>query len=680
MIAKYVWQGFKRHKVRTAIMVVALAFVATMLISLSNAIATSRRQMVDLVAQNTGEHDIVIRQTDTSTDPYLDIGQVSAAVRQAHPAVEAVHGRIQASVEIARGAQGGAATLLARDPQVDTLGSVQMIDGEYNLESDHVVVLQDTAQTYNLKVGDELYLNYLVPEARERGKESPANTSVRRRSHRFVVAGIATQQGLDGGLQNGILANLETVQGWLDIPGRAERLVVVLDPGAYDAASSRVSAVLVRRAAEQIRAALGDEIALTIPKAQAMTGSDSAFSIMQTLTIIYGFLSMGVVGLLVYSLINANVDDRRRDLAFMRILGAPQRSLFALVLIEVGLIGALGVGVGILIGQALSTLVVERVIGGLLPILMNGSGLSGLPAMDEIRLVVSPRSLLSTALIAGVVLVLSALTPALKAATTRVRYAIAPGSADSLQIEDLARLRVRRFDWKITVTGLTLTMMWGMLFLNQLLVGMGENESASVAFTVVGMILMILGVSLLFFVLTVPFERLLLVLMNLISPGLTFFSSRNVRRAKRRSTTITLMIVFSTTLPTFLGTTAALSSGNVAISTRQSNGAPVVGQTANTGMNIFMYFVGFFSSGQQQGGLKPEILSQFADVPGVEPVVGLTQTHLTEAHNLVQLLDVRLDVHAWTHSPLDVLYPDLTEMVGDGRAAFQQMFRQPDAI
>ena len=86
-------------------------------------------------------------------------------------------------------------------------------------------------------------------------------------------------------------------------------------------------------------AALGqeaDEYSFDISKAESLDGSDIAFSMMQTLTMVYGFLSMGVVGLLVYSLINANVEDRRRDLAFMRVIGAQQRDLFALVLIEVG--------------------------------------------------------------------------------------------------------------------------------------------------------------------------------------------------------------------------------------------------------------------------------------------------------------------------------------------------------
>ena len=57
---------------------------------------------------------------------------------------------------------------------------------------------------------------------------------------------------------------------------------------------------------------------------------------------------MGVVGLLVYSIINANVEERRRDLAFLRILGAKRRHLFGLVLIVAQLaviVGALRRGV-----------------------------------------------------------------------------------------------------------------------------------------------------------------------------------------------------------------------------------------------------------------------------------------------------------------------------------------------
>ena len=56
MITRYVLKGFRRHKMRTAIMIVALGFVATMLVVLNNTIATSRRQVVELVAREVGEH------------------------------------------------------------------------------------------------------------------------------------------------------------------------------------------------------------------------------------------------------------------------------------------------------------------------------------------------------------------------------------------------------------------------------------------------------------------------------------------------------------------------------------------------------------------------------------------------------------------------------------------------
>ena len=66
MIARYVIKGFQRHKMRTAIMALALAFVATMLVVLNNTISTSRRQIVDLIAREVGEHDIARRIGDAN--------------------------------------------------------------------------------------------------------------------------------------------------------------------------------------------------------------------------------------------------------------------------------------------------------------------------------------------------------------------------------------------------------------------------------------------------------------------------------------------------------------------------------------------------------------------------------------------------------------------------------------
>lgn len=679
MILRYVLKGFRRHKGRTAIMVVALAFVATMLVVLNNAIATSRRQVVDLVAREVGEHDITLNKVDTSHDAFVDVARLSEVIAAADRRVESVHPRFQADVEVARGATNGNATLVARDPDTEDLGTINLLEGEYDLSGDNVVVLRNTADAYDLEVGDQIVLSYVMPMPREVGKEKVENVSVNRISHRFTVSGIALQNGLGDDIQNGVLAHVDRVQEWLGMPGRAERLVIVLDPAIYNTMDVQTSVFRVRRVAERIRAALGPEAAeydLSIEKAETLDGSDIAFSMMQTLTLVYGFLSMGVVGLLIYSLINANVEDRRRDLAFLRILGAQRRNLFGLVLIEVMVVGAFGVVLGVIAGQALSTLVIDRVLGPLIGSMMdNNGGLGGMPVLDDISLAVSPWSLISTTLIAGLVLLLSSIVPASKAANTKIRYAIDPGSADNLQVEDLAALRERKYNWNITLAGLVLTIMWGLIFVGQNFLFAQGNQSVLGVFMFGGMALLILGVSLLFFTLTVPFERISLLLFRLASPKLTFFAERNVRRAKRRNTVIALMIVFSATLPTFLGTTAALTEANFDVNVRQGNGAPVNSRVYG-GRG---YFATFFNPVDAEF-LPPDFLQRYTEVEHVGPAVGLTYSYQASTRNLVKLRNTNVSLYGLTDSPLRVVYPDLTAMVGDGDAAFARIFAEPDTV
>ena len=50
-----------------------------------------------------------------------------------------------------------------------------------------------------------------------------------------------------------------------------------------------------------------------------------------------------------------------------------------------------------------------------------------------------------------------------------------------------------------------------------------------------GLMGMVLGLSLMFFITTIPFERLVLSLMRLIAPRLTYFAGRNVSRGKNRN-------------------------------------------------------------------------------------------------------------------------------------------------
>ncbi len=669
IVLQYVLKSFGRHKARTVIMVLALVVVTMMLVSLNNGVESLQTQVVEIVERQAGEHDITIARAETNPVQMIDVERMSALLASADPAVTAVYPRFQATVELQGAGKTGNASLLARAPE-DNLGQVTMLEGTYDLTGDRVVVLQVTADTFGLEVGDEVDLSYILPRSRSKGYEMPEQTSVSRVTRRFTVSGIGLATGLGGGEQNGILVSVATVQAWLNAPGRAERLVVVLDDAVYGSLNTQDSIFRVRRIAERMYDALGEEAGeytFSIDKAEALDFSDVAFAVLRAVSAVYGFLVMGVVGLLVYSIINTNVEERQRDLAFLRVLGAKRRHLFGLVIIEVAFLGLIGVGLGIGGGQALSA----SVLGPLASYLISSAGDLGEELGIQFQMSVTVAAMVRAGVIALVVLGLSAIAPARKAANTKIRHAINPGSADQLQIEDLARLRSRKFDLRIIVAGIVLTIMWLLIFVGNNFLFVQGNESVVSIFMFGGMVLLVVGVSLLFYALTIPFERILIWLSNLILPQLAFFAGPNLLRAKRRNTVISLMVVFSATLPTFLGTMAALEQKNYDVEARFRNGSPIVVRVSRWGWYFF---------NQSEDNLLPSFLDEFRSVPGIERAVGLTAAYQAEATNKVELRDAALQVRGITGSLDGIVYDDLTEYYAGGPEMFDAVLVEPDTV
>lgn len=671
IIIQYVLKSFTRHKARTAIMVLALLVVTAMLVSLNNGVESLQTQVVEIVERQAGEHDVTITRAETSSVQYIDVERISARLATVDPAVVAIYPRFLATVELERGGGTGNAALLARVPE-DDLGQVTILEGEYDLTGDRVVVLRVTADTFGLEVGDQVDLSYILPLSRVEGHELPEDASVGRVTRRFTVSGVGLVTGLGGAEQNGILASVETVQDWLDLPGQAERLVVVLDESVYGSLNTQNSIFRVRRIAEKMRDALGEAVdtyEFSIEKAEMLDFSDVAFAVLRSLSAVYGFLVMGVVGLLVYSIVNTNVEERRRDLAFLRVLGAKRRHLFGLVMVEVACIGVLGVGLGLVAGQALSASVIGPAASYLIT---QAAGAEVEELGIQFQMSVTVAAMVRAVLIASVVLFLSAIAPARKAANTKVRYAINPGSAESLQIEDLGRLRSRKFDVRIVVAGVVLTIMWLLIFIGNNFLYVQGNEAVISVFMFGGMALLVIGVSLLFYALTIPFEHILILLGNVIAPKLVFFAGPNLLRAKQRNTVISLMIVFSATLPTFLGTMTALEEKNYDVEARFRNGAPVVAEVSRWRWSFF--------NRNAENDLRPGFVDEFRAVPGIGRAVGLTAEYRAETINKVELRRVALQVQGVTDSLDGIVYDDLTEYYAGGPQAFEHVLSDPDTI
>jgi len=674
MISQYVLKSFARHKARTIIMVLALLVVTAMLVTLNNGVESLQRQIVELVEREAGEHDITVRRAATSASQFIDVATIAPLLQAANSQVTAVYPRFLANVEVLGGQQPGNASLVARTPEdAERLGQVTMLEGDYVLDADHVVLLRVTADTFGLKVGDSVDLSYILPVFRLSGYELPADSSGSRVTRRFTVSGIALATGIGGGQQNGILASVETVQTWLNQPGRAEQLVVVLDEMVYNSVNTQTSIFRVRRTAEHLYDALdaattqADTYTFSLEKAQALDFSDVAFAVLRSISGVYGFLVMGVVGLLIYSMINTNVDERRRDLAFLRILGAKQRHLFSLVVVEVAFIGIFGVGLGIIAGQAFSYWVVSPAANALI----NNAGGEIAELGLEFKMAVTGAAMRRASLIAFSVLAISSFLPARRAARTKVRHAINPGSADNIQIEDISRLRSRKFDFRIVIAGIVLTVMWLLIFVGTNYLFVQGNEAIISVFMFGGMALLVIGVSLLFYALTIPFERILIGISSLIAPKLAFFAGPNLIRAKQRNTVISLMVVFSATLPTFLGTMTALEQRNYDTTARFGNGAPIV-------INVSSWGWGFKRDTEEN--LKPDILDEFRAVPGIEKAVGITADYRADGMNKVQLRNTAVQVQGLTGSLHSIAYNDLTEYHTGGPEIFDILFTEPDTV
>jgi hypothetical protein len=107
------------------------------------------------------------------------------------------------------------------------------------------------------------------------------------------------------------MMHLMDAQAWLQLPNRAQRLVVTVDPGLYETSNAETAALRMREIAGSVQAVLGDEYSYSIDKAAALDGSAQGFLAIQALISVYGITALGVVGLLVHTLVMTNVQEQR---------------------------------------------------------------------------------------------------------------------------------------------------------------------------------------------------------------------------------------------------------------------------------------------------------------------------------------------------------------------------------
>ena len=313
---------------RTSVLVGALCTAIAMMTSVGIMVG-SFRQTVLLWMDNQLQADLYIRPAGPSAADRYPVMSADIADRiAALPGVEAVD-RYRA---IAIHYGGLPATLGAGETGVmSRFSRMRFLSGRRQEilrklpAGDYVVVSEPFANKHHIRRGDRLVLN-------------PGG-----RTGSFEVLGVYYDYSSERGF---VMMDRRTLLQYMPDPSPSN-LAVYLKPGT-DLEAARVA---IQRAAAGRRILILSNRAL---RTEAIRIFDRTFAITYALeAVAVAVAVMGIAGALL-----ALVIDRRRELGLLRFLGASARQVRRLILFEAGLLGLLANVSGLLLGYALSLILI----------------------------------------------------------------------------------------------------------------------------------------------------------------------------------------------------------------------------------------------------------------------------------------------------------------------------------
>jgi hypothetical protein len=261
-------------------------------------------------------------------------------------------------------------------------------------------------------------------------------------------------------------------------------------------------------------------------------------------------------------------------------------------------------------------------------------------------------------------------------------YAINPGVAEGLGLDELAKLRERHIDFRIFRSGAVVLVFPALLFfIFPLAFNFGVLWlQAGLIFG--SFLLLILGMALVFYPVTLPMERFLISFVRLIASKVGYFAQRNIVRSKSRNALISLMIVISATMPTFFATTLALETANTATDIRLGNGVPLIIRKVGA---VAFQEEQFgppeeSSTREEKNRLDREFLAELRADAALGPNVAVTYPFQTSIRDDVGLRDVGVQVYGIDGNLNNITYAEGIQWTAGGPDSFEQVLADPNAV
>jgi putative ABC transport system permease protein len=259
------------------------------------------------------------------------------------PGVEAAYGEVEGYAQfVSRQGKaistGGAATLgidFDPDPRISEL---RLVEGRPPTTARDVVMDAGTAQKYDFKVGQTVRIL----------SSGPPET--------FTITGIA-RFGTANNLAGATIAafTLPTAQVMAGEVGQLDDINVVAKP--------HTDKQVVQRDIERTLPTGVEVVTGQTVVNEETSAIDQALSFFSTALLVFAFISLFVGAFTIFNTFSIIVEQRTRELALLRVVGASRRQVFRSVLGEAAIVGAVSSLIGIGLG-VLSALGLEALLSG----------------------------------------------------------------------------------------------------------------------------------------------------------------------------------------------------------------------------------------------------------------------------------------------------------------------------
>ncbi len=347
-------------------------------------------------------------------------------------------------------------------------------------------------------------------------------------------------------LKDFVVMDLETAREVLSEPSGVHFLAGAFrnPKDYYDARDLRRSVLSLKSAGEGIAQDLGPDFAIALPKAEAITHFEQVSGPLRAVFGIFALVALAITALLLYSVLSVSVEERIREHAILRTLGARRRHIFLMVIAESAALCLTGVVPGVFAG-----LLFARGILALAGLAMGGGA-------GVISLELSGATARFCLLAGAAVSLASALLPAIRSTRWRIVDAL-----DPMRRGQIAPAAVEGgFSRPLFLSGLALSAISGTVFFllpNAVLSG----DPSLIGGVALGLLVVILiGFTMIAVAAGPPVEKaVLFVLGGFFGPSAEL-AGRNLGRHRRRNVTTSMMFALSVSFVLFLSSLVALFS------------------------------------------------------------------------------------------------------------------------